>query len=219
VLSSGLPLTLSRLRNANEGTERDDAWAAFIAAHSAVVLHACRATARDRDAAMDAYAFVLEALRENGCRRLRAYTPDGRTKFTTWLVVVTRRLALDFARQRYGRSRSDDDAKRAEQAARRRLEDLVAEEIDPDQIVGGSESPDASVRLGELTSAVRSALAALGPADRLLLALRFADERPIKDIARALGFPSVFHVYRRLGVVLDQMRRALARRGVEEPEA
>ena len=212
-------MTLSRLRNAHEGTERDDAWAAFIAAHSDVVLHACRATASDRDAAMDAYAFVLEALLEDECRRLRAYAPDGRTKFTTWLVVVTRRLALDHVRQRYGRSRSEDDAQRAEQATRRRLEDLVAEEIDPDQIVGASESPDAFLRRSQLLSALSAALEALEPADRLLLALRFEDERPVKEIAKALGFPSVFHVYRRLGVVLDQMRRALVRRGVEEPEA
>lgn len=218
-MSSGLPLTLSRLRDANEGTERDAAWAAFIAAHSDVVLHTCRSTARDRDAAMDAYAFVLEALREDGFRRLRAYTPDGRTKFTTWLVVVTRRLALDHVRQRYGRSRSDDETKQAEQATRLRLEDLVAEEIDPDQIASALESPDSFVRRFELTSALRAALESMEPADRLLLALRYEDERPIKDIARALGFPSVFHVYRRLGVVLDQMRRALARRGVEEPEA
>jgi RNA polymerase sigma factor (sigma-70 family) len=168
---------------------------------------------------MDAYAFVLEALRENDCRRLRAYVPDGKTKFTTWLVVVTRRLALDHVRRRYGRPRSDDDAQRAEHATRRRLEDLVAEELDPDQIVGASDSPDESVRRAELTSAVRSALAALEPADQLLLALRYEDERPVKDIARALGLPSVFHVYRRLGAVLDQMRRALARRGVEEAEA
>lgn len=168
---------------------------------------------------MDAYAFVLEALREDDCRRLRAYAPDGRTKFTTWLVVVTRRLALDHVRQRYGRSRSDDDAQLAEQATRRRLEDLVAEEIDPDQIAGASESPDASVRRSELRSALRAALEALAPADRLLLALRFEDERPVKDIARTLGFPSVFRVYRRLGVVLDLMRRTLARRGVEEPDA
>jgi RNA polymerase sigma factor (sigma-70 family) len=168
---------------------------------------------------MDAYAFVLEALRQDGCRRLKAYVPDGKTKFTTWLVVVTRRLVLDHVRHRYGRSRSDDDARRAEQSTRRRLEDLVADEIDPDQIVGASESPDASVRRAQLTSAVQGVLAGLEPTDRLLLALRFEDERPIKDIARALGLPSVFHVYRRLGVVLAEVRRGLERRGVEEPEA
>jgi len=213
-----LPLTLSRLHDASDGAERDTAWADFIAAHSALVLHVCRSTARDHDAAMDAYALVLEALREDGCRRLRAYVPDGKTKFTTWLVVVTRRLVLDYFRQRYGRSRSEDPAHRDEQATRRRLEDLVAEEIEPDQLESASNSPDRAVRRVELTDALRRAIQDLDPADRLLLALRFGDDRPIRDIARALGFPSVFHVYRRLGGVLSTLRLELARRGVEGPE-
>lgn len=214
-----LPLTLSRLHDASEGTERDDAWAEFVAAHSNVVLHVCRSTARDYDTAMDGYAFVLEALRDDGCRRLRAYVPDGQTKFTTWLVVVTRRLVLDYFRHRYGRSRSDDATKRDEQAARRRLEDLVANEVEPDQLaIAGSSVPDASIRREQLTSALRLAVAELDSADRLLLMLRFADEQPVRDIARTLRFPSVFHVYRRLGTVLSRLRDALARHGVEEPE-
>ena len=75
---------------------------------------------------MDGYAHVLERLREHDCRRLRGYAPDGRTKFTTWLVVVARRLCLDFHRHRYGRS--DDPAPDAAvaRAARRRLVNLVA---------------------------------------------------------------------------------------------
>jgi len=103
----GLPLTLSRLHSARDSAERDAAWAEFIALHSDVVLHACRSLIRDHDAAMDSYAFALEALRENGYRRLCAYMPDGKTKFSTWLLVVTRRLVLDYYRHRYGRGRSE----------------------------------------------------------------------------------------------------------------
>jgi DNA-directed RNA polymerase specialized sigma24 family protein len=44
---------------------------------------------------MDGYAYVLEALRSDDYRRLRAYAADGRSKFSTWLVVVARRLCLD----------------------------------------------------------------------------------------------------------------------------
>src|SRR5690348_12605324 len=86
-----LPLTLSRLHGARDGAERDTAWAEFVAAHSRVVLHTCRALTHDYDAAMDAYTFVLGALREDDHRRLRAYVPDEKTPFTTWLIVVTRR--------------------------------------------------------------------------------------------------------------------------------
>lgn len=214
-----LPLTLSRLHSASEDAEREGAWAAFIAAHSDVVLHTCRSVVRDYDAAMDAYAFVLEALREDDCRRLRAYAPDGKTQFSTWLLVVTRRLALDHVRHRYGRSRSDDPTRRDEQARRRRLEDLLADEIEPDQLPSTSASiPDAEIRREQLISALRDAVNALEPAEQLLLVLRFVDERAVRDIARTLRLPSVFHVYRRLGAVLSDLRAALARRGVEEPE-
>ena len=168
---------------------------------------------------MDGYAFVLEALREDCCRRLRAYIPDGRTRFTTWLVVVTRRLLLDHVRRRYGRPRSDDDARRAEHAARRRLEDLVAAEVDPDLLTApAANSPDTEVRRRELAAALRRTLDELSPADRLLLALRFEDGRPVREIARIVGFSTVFHVYRRLDAVLGALRGALARRGVSDPE-
>jgi RNA polymerase sigma factor (sigma-70 family) len=213
------PPALFRLLNAAEGAELDEAWAEFVATHTGILLHTCRTVVRDRDAAMDSYTYVLEALREDCCRRLRAYAPDPRTRFTTWLVVVARRLVLDFHRRRYGRPRSEDEARRAERATRRRLEDLVAAKLDPDQLTTSStNSPDAALRHRELADALRSALGELHPSDRLLLALRFEDDRPVREIAGTLGLPTVFHVYRRLGAALDALRGALARRGVEEPE-
>lgn len=215
----GLPLILSRLRDATEDVERDAAWAEFVAAHSATVLHTCRTVARDHDAAMDAYAYALEALRENQCRRLRAYVPDGRTRFSTWLVVVTRRLVLDYLRRRYGRSRTEDETRRAEQASRRRLEDLIADVVEPEQLADSSvRAPDASIRREQVSSALRRAIDELDPSDRLLLSLRFVDETPVREIATILHLPSVFHVYRRLGVVLSTLRDDLLRRGIDSPE-
>jgi RNA polymerase sigma factor (sigma-70 family) len=206
------------LQNATGSTECDAVWDEFLAQYSDTVLHTCRAVAHDRDAAMDAYAHSLAALREDECRRLRAYIPAPGVKFSSWLVVVTRRLVLDYFRQRYGRSRSDDTDRQQAQTTRRRLEDLVADEIDPDQIVGETQAPDALIRRRELELALTRALDELDPADRLLLALRFEDERPVREIARTLALPSVFHVYRRLGVVLSMLRRALENRGVDAAE-
>jgi RNA polymerase sigma factor (sigma-70 family) len=213
------PRALSRLLDAGECVEREDAWAEFVAAYSGILLHTCRKVAKDRDAAMDGYAYVLQALHEDSCRRLRAYTPDGRTQFTTWLVVVARRLLVDHYRRRYGRARSDDQTRRADHAARRRLEELVAGEIDPDLLTASTtHGADLGLRRRELTETLRTALDELDPSDRLLLALRFDDERPVREIATLLQLPSVFHVYRRLGIVLTALRRALVRRGVEGSE-
>jgi RNA polymerase sigma factor (sigma-70 family) len=216
--ASGSPPALERLLCA-QGPDRDAAWAEFLAQHSGLLLHTCRMVEHDRDAAMDGYAHVLEALRENDFRRLRGYVPDGRTRFSTWLVVVVRRLLLDHYRHRYGRPRSERESRRADHLVRRRLEDLVAAEVDPDELEAASAGrPDTAVRRAELADALRSALAELPPADRLLLALRFEDERPVKEIASMLALPTVFHVYRRLAAVLAVLKAALARRGVETPE-
>ena len=213
------PPELSRLLSASEGSEQDEAWAAFLALHTRLLLHVCRTVMRDRDAAMDGYASVLEDLRADDYRRLRAYRPRSTSQFTTWLVVVTRRLLLDYRRQRYGRSRSDDEARQEGQAARRLLEDLIGSEVDPDQLpIDGSRSADADVGRRELSSALQQTLTELSPPDRLLLALRFEDERPVKEIAAIMRLPTVFHVYRRLEKVLSELKRALARRGVDAAE-
>jgi RNA polymerase sigma factor (sigma-70 family) len=217
--AAGVPPELSRLLGAPDKAEADEAWGGFVARYSRVLLHTCRAGVRDRDAAMDVYAHVLDGLREDRCRRLRAYTPRPGIRFTTWLVVVTRRLMLDYYRHRYGRARSDDAVRRDEHVVRRRLEDLIAAELDPEQLAtSASHSTDLHVRREELTDALRRALSELSPTERLLLTLRFEDERPVRDIAVAMRLPTVFHVYRRLGAALAALRRALGRQGVEDAE-
>jgi len=198
---------------------REQAWDEFVLAHSALVLHTCRTLAHDRDAAMDGYAHVLKALREDDYRRLRAYTPDGRTRFTTWLVVVVRRLLVDHDRSRYGRARSGDRGRMEERTARRRLVELVGAEVDPDAL-GAEEhdGADSALRRDDLHRALQRAIDGLDDGDRLLLAARFEDGRSVREIARMLALPTVFHVYRRLSTVLAALRGALARQGVTDPD-
>src|SRR5687767_1812254 len=156
--SSDTPTALTRLVSCL-GPERDAAWTEFVSSYSRLLLHVCRTLSDDRDGVMDGYAHVLEALRADDCKRLRAYVPDERTRFTTWLVVVTRRLLLDRQRGRYGRPRNDREPSRAGHQARRRLEDLVGAELDPDELGSppGS-SPDAAIRGSQLAERLRDAL-------------------------------------------------------------
>jgi RNA polymerase sigma factor (sigma-70 family) len=217
--SADLPFYLSQLHVAAGSPQCDDVWDQFVATYSEVVLHTCRAVAHDHDAAMDAYASTLEALREDNCRRLRAYVPEPNIKFSSWLVVVTRRLALDHFRQKYGRSRSQDIDWQQEHQTRKRLEHLLAEKIDPDQLIGESvNEADSEIRRQQLQAALARSVDQLSPSDRLLLVLRFEDERPAREIARILALPTVFHVYRRLGAVLSQLRSSLTNRGVDTAE-
>jgi RNA polymerase sigma factor (sigma-70 family) len=212
---AALPIELSRLLAPSDTNAQDEAWAAFVAEHSRLLLSAARSVTPDHDAAMDGYAYILERLREDGCRRLRTFVPDGRSRFTTWLVVVARRLCLDQRRHRYGRARGDDPAEAM--AARRRLLDLVAEK-DPDEIVSIGVDPEQALQVNQLHDALEAALARLAPADRVLLKLRFEDELPAREIAAVLRLPTVFHVYRRLNALLAELRVALGKRGVEDAD-
>jgi RNA polymerase sigma factor (sigma-70 family) len=206
--------SLSRLIRAGTPHDSDAAWRAFVAEHSRLVLHACRSVWRSPDDAMDAYAEVLDHLHADDFRRLREFATEPRSQVSTWLVVVSRRIALDLYRRRYGRAGSDTALE--QRRARRRLQDLVAEQLElHDHAAPENDRADAAIRRAELHEALRCALAALPPRDVLLLELRFVDDLSAQAIAPMLEMPSPFHVYRRLNALLADLRRALGRRGVE----
>lgn len=218
-MSPKTPPELRAVLDAANDVARMHAWQQFAAAYSRVMLHAIRSVHHDHDAAMDAYAFALDKLREDDLRRLRTFCSDGSGKFTTWLVVVARRLAHDWHRQAYGRAnRDEDEQSRREREARRRLVDLASEAIDlaglPDANDGGT---DARVLADETRGALAAEIEALPSADRLLLRLRFEDGLAAKDIAAVTKAQSPFHVYRRINHVLAQLRQRLVARGVESP--
>jgi len=217
-MADALPPELVRLLDSTT-SDRDAAWESFLAVHYRLLLHVARSFATEHDAAMDAFAWMLDRLRADDCHRLRAFSPDRRTQFSTWLVVVARRLCLDWYRAKYGRDRSSITSANADdRGMRRRLVDLVGEDIDTADLAQPTEGgQEADLRSAELTEVLQTALAELDPSDRLLLKLRFEDQLSGSDIAGFMHMPSPFHVYRRITGVLDALRRALRARGVEGP--
>jgi RNA polymerase sigma factor (sigma-70 family) len=210
-----VPPQLRRLLS--PGGHETGEWDAFVAEHSRLLLYVARSVGVSHDDAMDAYVYVLERLREDRCRRLREFANDPRSKLTTWLVVVTRRLCVDHYRNRYGRARGAESA-RADRQVRRRLQDLIGVGLDfhdDDALVPAPVGADEHLRESELGAALDAAMSTLEPADQLLIRLRFHDDLSAQEIARIMQFPSPFHVYRRVNVLLLQLRRALERRGVE----
>ena len=142
---------------------RDEAWARFVARFSPLLLHTARTVAREHDRSMDAYAHLLDLLRQDDCRRLKQYQEDSGAQFTTWLVVVARRLCVDFLRQRYGRAPTAP-SRTADHATRRRLEDLVAVEIgEMAALTEPRAGPDETLRRRELHLALQASLAQLAP--------------------------------------------------------
>lgn len=214
-----IPPELASLLGAPDAPARDRAWAEFVERHSRLLLHVARSFGGDHDAVMDRYAFILERLRADECRRLQTWARDRRSKLTTWLVIVAQRLSLDQNRQRYGRPRGDSNESSASRITRRRLADLLVEELDHDgksAPAGSNRDPEGVLREAELSQALSRSVAELSEADQLLLTLRFRDGLSAAGIARGMRFPSEFHVYRQLDRLLRGLRQALHRRGVED---
>ena len=212
---SELPPTLERLFR--EDPPSDEAWSAFAREYTALLMHVARSTSRGRDEAMDAYAYLLERLSEDCCRRLRAYHSDPRSKFTTWLVVVARRICIDHHRAKYGRVRNEESkAERERLGLRRRLTDLAEGPEFADAIPDdNAETPAEAVERAELSSELHALRASLPPADRLLLSLRFDDGLSAAEIAKILRLSSPFHVYRRINALLAELKEKLEDRGFE----
>ena len=219
-MRSVMPAELARVLGASDAKALDDAWAAFVAKYTRLLLHVARSAIADREGAMDAYAVVLERLREDDHRRLRAHAADGRGKFITWLVVVVRRMCLDHERHRFGRAPRgvDESSAREERLVRRRLLNLASTSFGLELLASDEHeecpSPERALRERELHVALDGALSLLDPRDRLLLALRFGDELSASRIAKLVSLPTPFHVYRRLRQVLEALRAHLDSPGV-----
>jgi RNA polymerase sigma factor (sigma-70 family) len=212
------PAALARLLSARDPASRDHAWSAFVRTYSPLLISTARRFCSDHDAAMDRYAYILEQLRGDDFSRLRRYAVDGRSRFTTWLVVVARRLCIDYHRQRYGRPRGEPDgAGEVERVIRQRLADFISEDLDlVGRVSSNGPDPEIELRVRELRSALNAALQALSEPDRLLLALRHEEEMRARDIARLMDFQSAFHVYRRLTALHGSLRETLERQGVDD---
>jgi RNA polymerase sigma factor (sigma-70 family) len=90
-----------------EAGRHEDAWDAFLSRYRRLVFATIRHYLHEPDDVMDAFTWVCEGLRQDDLRRLKAYSAPSvhKARFTTWLVVVVRRLCIDWLRTRNGRTR------------------------------------------------------------------------------------------------------------------
>ena len=220
---SALPREVAALLASTDRRSREEAWEAFLGRYSLLLLHTAYALGAGYDRAMDRYLYILDQLHRDDCRRLRRYAGTGRGKFSSWLVVVARRLCLDEHRQAYGRSsrsRAERIRRNDRRVVRRRLTDLVGAPVDVTAIVdpAGSCDPGRALGRAEVRHSLRAAIQGLAPGDVLLLELRFSRDLRAREIAELMGLPSPFQVYRRLDRVLEGLRLELRRVGIEEGE-
>jgi len=208
-----LPVEVARLLAAAPGPDAEDAWSAFVACYSGLLLRVATLFAPGYDGALDRYAYMLDELRRGECRRLRTFAADGRGRFSTWLTVVARRLCLDHYRHEHGRVRSRQAASAAGALARDSRRGLRRLDGDPQELDGlpasGTPDPANEVDDRDRREALRRTVAHLPASDQLLLKLRFQEDLTAREIATVLGFPSPFHVYRRLDAVYRLLRDGL----------
>ena len=210
------PAVVEQLLDASEPEELERAWAAFAQEYSRLLVHVVRVAHDDRDEAMDAYAYILEELKANRCSRLRAFDVDAGSKFSTWLVVVARRLCVDLQRRKFGRKReARTELTRQDRLLRLRLGRFAGEDIELRELAASVVAADEAMCAAELRDALAAALETLSAEDRLLLALRFDGELSAQQIARIMNLPSQFHVYRRLDALTKTLRRLLGANGIE----
>lgn len=202
----GIPQPVAAVLVASTAEAKDVAWSAFVEAYTPLLLHTARGFGVAYDGAMDRYTHLLEQLRRDDYHRLRCFAPDGTGRFTTWLVVVARRLLQDHHRARYGRSRRPlrpDSADGASATMRRNLVEMIGEELSAATMADGTAATsETETQSAERADAVRAAVGSLDPRDQLLVKLRYDRELNADQIAAVAGFPTRFHVYRRLRVVL-----------------
>lgn len=217
-MADDLPRELAELLGARDPDARERAWTAFLERYHRYIHGTARFVGRGYDEAMDRYRYVLEELRADDFRRLRAYTVDPASKFSTWLVVVVRRLCRDYERKKYGRVRATGRKALERGDARRRLQDLITEELEPGRHEDRARSdPEREFRERELQLALEAAMAGFGSEERLLVKLRFEDDLPATKIAEVLRLDSEFQVYRRLKKIMAAMRERLEEEGIHDP--
>ncbi|MBA3258308.1 MAG: sigma-70 family RNA polymerase sigma factor [Gemmatimonadales bacterium] len=196
-----LPAEMDRLL-APLPADRETAWQEFVERYSRLLLRVAFAFTPGYDGAMDRYLFILEELRRDDFARLRRFAADGRGRFSTWLVVVARRLCVDHHRRCYGRNRTAGPAPQMRSPARQARQRLT-------DLCGDSRALDAVADLAQLDPL--EALDELEPSDRLLLKLRYEQDLTAREIAALLGLPTPFHVYRRARAICALLRDRLTR--------
>jgi RNA polymerase sigma factor (sigma-70 family) len=99
-------IEITQLFDELRGQGSETAWSAFLQAYSEIIYGVIHSIAHNPDHAGDCFLFVCQKLSDRNFRRLCAFTPNGRARFTTWLRAVVRNLSLDWYRAEFGRRRA-----------------------------------------------------------------------------------------------------------------
>ena len=165
-----------------------EAFAALVDRHKRQVYGLAYRMLGDRSDAEDAAqeAFV------RAYTRLATYQPDGR--FGAWLLAIASHRCIDVLRSR----------------GRRAPTITLGRVAESDRFISQTDEPEESAVRGAVCDDVRRWLAALPPAYRLVLTLRYFHEQSYNEIAATLGEPVStvrMRLFRARGMILAMATR------------
>lgn len=141
----------------------------------------------------DLFHTVFLSLIEDDFRKLRQFQGENNCSLSTWLSVVTVRLAIDFMR----RDKSRFHLETAELEGEDRLWEMLPDSMRP---------TDATLEDRQLLNQVRSFLDSMSPRDKLLGNLLFIRGYTSEEAAEVLGLP-VASVYSRKNRIAEKIRK------------
>jgi len=163
------------------------AWQKFILQYSNFIYGAIVRYTDDYDEKMAVYLHILEKLRENRHERLRHFA--FRSKLSTWLTVVSRRLALDFLRSRYGRDFALKKIRVVSIDAEPETMRMLAETMDPEKKLAAAERQEWRRRLER---GLHLAMDKLDDRERLAVQMIYFRGMRIREVGRLLGLPAAY---------------------------
>ena len=163
------------------------AWQKFILKYSNFIYSAVIKYTDDYDEKMAVYLHILEKLHENHFARLRAFA--FKSKLSTWLTVVSRRLALDLLRSKYGRDFRLKKIRVVSIDAEPCYLKLLSDTATPEKEMAADEQQEQRQRLER---GLQGAMAALSDQERLAVQLVYFKGLKIKDVGKLLKLPSAY---------------------------
>ena len=176
-------------------------WQKFVLKYANFIYRAIGKYCDDYDEKMTVFLHILEKLREDRFSRLSRFA--GKAKLSTWLTVVSRRLALDFLRAKYGRDFRLKKIRMVSYDAVPSFLKHLADTFTPEHEMAGAEQRQAREKVEQ---ALQQALKNLSVQERLAIQLVYFKGLKIKEAGRLL---QVRAIYKFVARALEKLRNEM----------
>ena len=162
-------------------------WQKFVLKYANFIYRASGKYCDNYDEKMAVFLHILEKLRENRFSRLSRF--EYKAKLSTWLTIVSRHLALDFLRAKYGRDFSLKKIRVVSYDATPSFLKHLADTLTPEHEMANAEQQQAREKLDK---ALQRALQSLSAQESLAIQLVYFKGLKIKAAGKLLKVDSIY---------------------------